>query len=121
MYLKRTALIATVCLIMSSTLHSNSLSNERYVQIQSKTKFIEKVVGRSMTHENGHFVVNKNGTWAGLFSGLSLAGKWKWKNGFWCRTVDNSKIKPDCQLWQNNGSKLLLIRNKGRGKAMMIK
>ncbi|MBL1406372.1 MAG: hypothetical protein COC00_010350 [Rhizobiales bacterium] len=121
MNLIRTAFTATIGLILNVTIHSQSYSNDKFVQIQSKTKFIEEVVGRSMTHENGHFVVNKNGTWAGLFSGQSLAGKWKWKNGFWCRTIENSNIKPDCQLWQSNGSELLLIRNKGKGKAMMVK
>lgn len=90
-------------------------------RIDTKQEFLDKIAERRISdpNENTWMVATKNGRLNGEYRGLKIRGKWRWGDGFWCRSarVGVVPIPSECQEITLANQKLILRRKNGTGSS----
>ncbi len=86
-----------------------------FQRITTEAGFNQLVVGRKLSLNSNYITIKKNGIVKGRFNGEPLRGYWEWRDGFWCRTLLTHNKKTDCQIWEVDGNRHRLTRERGEG------
>lgn len=103
--------------LLGSVVTSSYATAADFKRIKTAGEFSKLVVGKKLWHDKNHVQVSKEGSWGGDFGGKTLGGAWEWKNGYWCRTLEQDGDSVDCQMWTYSGKTFKITRAKGKGKS----
>ena len=95
-------------------IESGTIATSNYTRVT--TDEMQSYIDKKLTLKGNHFVISEDGTFSGNWNGSGISGTWEFKDGYWCRDMPSSKTPYDCQLWESDGDKLRVTRNKGKGE-----
>lgn len=104
--------------ILTGTLNAKDITN--------RDDLLKYVAGKKLidtANTKNWAKIETNGRLRGSFNGRVLFGKWQWRGKYWCRSgsVNQYRLKSDCQVLKVNGNTLTLIRKKGKGQKVIYK
>ncbi len=86
--------------------------------IKTEKQFRETVVGKRLVSGDAWVLITADGKFSGVSrQNEKVRGAWIWHDKYWCRNVlvGTQKWQQDCQVIKVEGSKLTIIREKGKG------
>lgn len=89
-------------------------------RITTEDEFMATAAGRTISNDLATISITRNGRIRGISDGVEIAGRWRWEDGFWCRTITEPVQTPeDCQVWEITNRTLIITRDKGRGERIV--
>ncbi|MEM9579824.1 MAG: dihydrodipicolinate reductase [Pseudomonadota bacterium] len=88
-----------------------------YTKINSKSKFVQLVQGKTLTRPLIKLKVSPNGKISGRGASWDVEGSWSWKNGYFCRDLfwGGDALGYNCQEVGLSDGKLRFTSDQGRG------
>ncbi|MBN2759434.1 MAG: dihydrodipicolinate reductase [Rhodobacteraceae bacterium] len=85
--------------------------------VREERNFRALVEGRELTRFGVRLQVLPQGEIRGRGFGVQVGGRWEWRNGYFCRTLEfgSSGDPYNCQLVLRNGSTLRFVSDQGQG------
>lgn len=85
--------------------------------VRAERDFRALTEGRELTRFGVRLQVLPQGQITGRGFGVEVGGKWEWRNGYFCRTLEfgGSGDPYNCQLVLRNGDTLRFISDEGQG------
>lgn len=112
-------------LILGFSLVGGAASAE-FQRIRNEEIFREIVVGKMLMVDDSIYRewlrITADGKMNGVFRKKRFVGAWVWKRKFLCRDGQLGKepeLNTDCQVFEIDGNKLRVTRNKGKGKQLI--
>ncbi len=110
---------ASVFLVVYGTSGGPALAEDQYVWLNERGAFAAAFVGPKIIDLDdpaNFFVISDEGTIEGTWYGKELRGKWRWDEGYFCRTLSAPRpAAEDCQEWSLGDGKVRLLRSRGAG------
>jgi len=113
-----------IALIAGAAVLAASGAEADFKKIRKEADFVAQIVGKSVVAETNTTKINADGTFSGKTTdGRRFNGVWNWQGRFWCRNgrLEGTEIGSDCQLWEIDGTRVRVTRNKGKGDAQVGK
>jgi len=115
--------IVTAALVASILPLTAAASGAR--QVTEKSEFLSLVSGKTISRPLVKLSVSSDGQISGKGAKWPVTGKWTWKGGYFCRSLDwgGTDLGYDCQMvTMNNGSiSFTAERGKGRSAAFSLR
>ncbi|WP_299414332.1 dihydrodipicolinate reductase [uncultured Sulfitobacter sp.] len=88
-----------------------------FSKVTSASQFKSLVSGKTLTRPLVKLRVNSNGAITGKGAAWDVSGKWTWKNGYFCRSLDwgGEDLGYNCQEVQASGKKIRFTSDQGTG------
>lgn len=88
-----------------------------YSMVQDKASFVKLVGGKTLTRPLVKLRVASNGRISGKGATWDVSGSWKWKNGYFCRTLawGGDDLGYNCQQVKASGNKIRFTSDRGAG------
>lgn len=90
-----------------------------FKRIKTEADFRKAAVGKTLWLDKNYFTIRRRGKLDGKFGGEVVDGVWEWRDGFWCRRLTSPRENFDCQLWEIDGKRFRVTRNKGSGRSFV--
>ncbi len=108
--------------ILASFMTLFTLSTAAYAEFQTVTNqsdFVSVVSGKKLTRPLVELRVSPDGAITGTGAVWDVSGKWTWKDGYFCRTLEwgGDSLGYNCQEVAISGRKIRFIADKGAGKS----
>jgi len=90
-----------------------------FQKISSKSAFMSAVGGKTLTRPLVKIKVNSNGSISGRGASWDVTGKWSWKGGYLCRSLNwgGDDLGYNCQEIKVKGSTMRITSDKGTGQS----
>ena len=87
--------------------------------VRDERNFRALVDGRDLTRFGVRLQVLPQGKITGRGFGFQVAGRWEWRDGYFCRTLEfgGSGDGYDCQLVLRDGATLRFVSDEGEGES----
>ena len=87
--------------------------------INSRDEFVSLVSGKTLTRPLVKIRVSPNGRISGKGATWDVSGKWQWKDGFLCRSLEwgGDDLGYNCQQVKVKGSTVRITSDKGAGQS----
>tara|TARA_R110000787_G_scaffold31528_1_gene83538 strand:+ start:1663 stop:2079 length:417 start_codon:yes stop_codon:yes gene_type:complete len=94
-----------------------------YQQVNTKADFVALVTGKSLTRPLVKLQVLPNGQISGFGAAWEITGKWQWKAGYLCRSIEwgGDDLGYNCQTVEADGNKMRITSDKGSGDSAEFK
>ena len=101
-----------------STLVAAPAAAEGFEPVSDKSRFVDLVRGRNLTHLGVSLTVDPDGTIRGRAFGRAVTGNWTWEAGYFCRTMDwgSTRFDRNCQAVGLKGSVMRFQSDRGQGE-----
>ena len=88
-----------------------------FTKVSSAEEFKNIVSGKTLTRSLVKVKVSPNGSISGRGATWDLSGKWRWKNGYFCRSLEwgGDDLSYNCQEVKASGQKIRFISDQGSG------
>ena len=88
-----------------------------FTKVSSAEEFKNIVSGKTLTRSLVKVKVSPNGSISGRGATWDLSGKWTWKNGYFCRSLEwgGDDLGYNCQEVKASGQKIRFTSDQGSG------
>lgn len=88
-----------------------------YTTVQDRATFMQLVQGKTLTRPLVRLRVTSNGRITGKGASWDVSGDWKWKGGYFCRTLEwgGDNLGYNCQQVKASGNKVRFTSDRGAG------
>lgn len=88
-----------------------------YTRVQSESDFVQLVSGKTLTRPLVKLRVSAAGQISGKGATWDINGKWTWKNGYFCRTLEwgGDDLGYNCQEVKAKGGRIRFTSDQGKG------
>ena len=109
--MKRLTLAAALITITAMPVHAE------YQRVQSETDFVELINGKTLTRPLVKLRVSPSGQISGKGATWDVNGRWTWKNGYFCRTLEwgGDDLGYNCQEVKAKSGKIRFTSDQGKG------
>lgn len=119
--LARTMLCAALVVSSAAARAAEDTVDDQFKVVSDYDAFESAFIGPKISdpanHEN-FFVIKGDGSIEGTWHGAALAGRWRWEDGYFCRSLSAPRAAPeDCQEWSVAGDRARLARERGAGES----
>lgn len=85
-------------------------------RIMTEDQFRATAAGKTLTGGDTSIAIRRNGTFVGVTAGTQMEGRWRFQDGFWCRSYSKPEGRPDtCEIWAIENRTLVITANQGAG------
>ncbi len=118
--------IMFVAVTMTIVLAAGDAAAEKFTRVGSARTFKGRVVNKVLETPVSMFIIRGDGTLAGQVTkgpmAGSITGKWKWKNGSFCRTIflNGKRVDNKCQAILISRDKVMFVDKKGAGNGTLF-
>lgn len=88
-----------------------------YARVQSEADFVNLINGKTLTRPFVRLRVSPSGEISGKGATWPVNGKWQWKQGYFCRSLEwgGDDLGYNCQEVKASGSKIRFTSDQGTG------
>ena len=92
---------------------------EGFAPVRDKAEFVGIIQGKALTRMGISLTVTPNGAIKGSAFGTPVTGKWRWKEGLFCRDLafGQKDLGPNCQTVHRKGQTLRFTSDAGKGRS----
>lgn len=86
-------------------------------RVSDRSDFLTLVEGRTLTRLGVALTVSADGAISGRAFGREVAGRWTWRDGYFCREMSwgNQDLGGNCQMVTRTGDRLRFTSDRGAG------
>jgi hypothetical protein len=90
-----------------------------FQQITSRADFVQLVSGKTLTRPLVKLKVSPNGRISGKGATWDVSGKWQWKGGYLCRSLEwgGDDMGYNCQEVKVSGTTVRITSDRGAGQS----
>ena len=90
-----------------------------FQKVDSRDAFIALTQGKTLTRPLVKLQVAPDGTISGTGAAWSVSGKWQWKDGYLCRSLEwgGDDLGYNCQEVKANGNRVRITSDRGAGQS----
>ncbi|MEH6645897.1 dihydrodipicolinate reductase [Sulfitobacter sp.] len=88
-----------------------------FSKVESAAEFKQLVSGKTLTRPLVKLTLNPNGTISGKGAAWPVTGRWSWKNGFFCRSLEwgGDDLGYNCQEVKTSSDRIRFTSDQGAG------
>ena len=90
-----------------------------FQQIKDRAEFVQLVNGKTLTRPLVKIRLSPNGSISGKGASWDVTGKWQWKGGYLCRSLEwgGDDLGYNCQEVKVKGSTVRITSDRGAGQS----
>lgn len=90
-----------------------------FQKVESRADFVALVSGKTLTRPLVKLQVQPNGVISGKGAAWAVSGKWQWKDGYLCRSLEwgGDDLGYNCQEVKVHGGKMRITSDRGTGQS----
>lgn len=90
-----------------------------FQKVESREDFVALVSGKTLTRPLVRLQVSPNGEISGKGAAWSVSGKWQWKDGYLCRSLEwgGDDLGYNCQEVKASGGRVRITSDRGAGQS----
>ncbi|MCA0921366.1 dihydrodipicolinate reductase [Pseudooceanicola nanhaiensis] len=109
-------------LLLTALLGSGLRAETAFDRVESREGFVAQITGRELTYPGIRLQVSEAGRIDGRAFGRPVTGDWRWKDGYFCRTMvwGRKELAYNCQLVEKRAGALRFTSDRGAGDSAVL-